>query len=141
MTTIELTPIPASRDRTRPDLVMALQGSWRGRMTDTHGNAESFNLEREAMDHYVPGQVFVFTTPTGIAAGMRLLEAGDRAFVALIGPYFDPSEATMVVTVLEGCSEPGRLMGTFHTRRYGWRNTLRSGHFSATLVEKVSRAA
>jgi len=110
-------------------------------MTDTHGNAESFNLEREAMDHYVPGQVFVFTTPTGIAAGMRLLEAGDRAFVALIGPYFDPSEATMVVTVLEGCSEPGRLMGTFHTRRYGWRNTLRSGHFSATLVEKVSRAA
>jgi len=47
----------------------------------------------------------------------------------------------MVVMVLEGNGEPGRLTGTFHTRRHGWRNTLRSGHFSATLVEKVSRAA
>ena len=122
-------------------MVIALQGSWRGRMTDTHGNAESFNLEREALDHYVPGQVFLFTTPTGVAAGMRLLEAGDRAFVALIGPYFDPSVAAMVVTVLEGSGDAGRLEGTFHTRRYGWRNTVRSGHFSATLVEKVSRAA
>ena len=141
MTTIELTPIPTSRAATRPDMVAALQGSWRGRMTDTRGETESFNLEREALDHYVPGQVFLFTTPTGVAAGLRLLEASDRTFVALIGPYFDPSEATMVVTVLEGTSESGRLSGSFHTRRYGWRNTLRSGHFSATLAEKVSRAA
>ena len=93
------------------------------------------------MNHFVPGQVFLFTTPTGIAAGMRLLEAGERAFVALIGPYFDPSEAAMVVTVLEGTCEPGRLTGEFHTRRYSWRDTLRSGHFTATRVGKISRAA
>jgi hypothetical protein len=140
-TTIDLTHIPTSRDETGQVVVSALSGSWRGRLTDARGAAESFNLEREAHDHYVPGQVFLYTTPTGIAAGMRLLEAGDRAFVALIGPYFDPTEGAMVVTVLEGTTESGRLTGTFHTRRYNWRTTLRSGHFTATRVEQISRAA
>ena len=140
-TMIDLTHIPTSRDETRQDLVSVLNGSWRGRLTDARGAAESFNLEREAVDHYVPGQVFLYTTPTGVAAGMRLLEAGDKAFVALIGPYFDPTEAAMVVTVLEGTTESGGLSGTFHTRRYNWRTTLRSGHFTATRVEQISRAA
>ena len=140
-TMIDLTHIPTSRDETRQDVVSVLNGSWRGRLTDARGAAESFNLEREAIDHYVPGQVFLYTTPTGVAAGMRLLEAGDKAFVALIGPYFDPTEAAMVVTVLEGTTEPGGLSGTFHTRRYNWRTTLRSGQFTATRVEQISRAA
>ena len=141
-TTIDLTPIPSHRDESSTQSVIgALSGAWRGRLTDNHGTAESFNLEREAVDHYVPGQVFLFSTPTGIAAGMRLLEAGERAFVALIGPYFDPAEATMVVTVLEGTIEPDRLTGEFHTRRYNWRDTLRKGQFTATRTGKVSRAA
>jgi hypothetical protein len=140
-TTIDLTHNPIASDETMQDVVASLSGSWRGRLTDAHGEAESFNLEREAIDHYVPGQVFLYTTPTGIAAGMRLLEAGERAFVALIGPYFDPNEAAMVVTVLEGTTESGRLTGTFHTRRYNWRTVLRSGHFIATRVEQISRAA
>ena len=140
-TTIDVTPIAAQSHETGSEVVAALAGSWRGRLTDAHGAAESFNLEREAIDHYVPGQVFLFTTPTGIAAGMRLLEAGDRAFVGLIGPYFDPAEGAMVVTVLEGTAEPGRLVGTFHTRRYNWRTTLRSGRFTATRVDHISRAA
>jgi hypothetical protein len=141
-TTVNPTPIPVDRDdATRHEVVEALAGSWRGRLSDARGGAESFNLEREALDHRVPGQVFLFTTPTGIAAGMRLLEANERTFVALIGPYFDPAEGGMVVTVLEGTCEPGRLSGTFHTRRYNWRDTLRTGHFIAARVEKVSRAA
>ena len=141
-TTLNPTPLPVQRNETtRHEVVAALSGSWRGRMTDARGGAESFNLEREALDHRVPGQVFLFTTPTGIAAGMRLLEANDRAFVALIGPYFEPTEAAMVVTVLEGTYEPGRLTGTFHTRRYNWRDTLRTGQFTAARVEQVSRAA
>lgn len=141
MKTIDLTSTTEPHTENRQEVVAALQGSWRGWMTDGRGTAESFNLERETVDHYVPGQVFLFTTPTGIASGMRLLEAGDRAFVALIGPYFDPTEAAMVVTVLEGTCEPGRLEGTFHTRRYNWRHTLRSGQFTATRVEQISRAA
>lgn len=140
-TTTDLTCIPATCDETGRDVVAALSGSWRGRLTDARGAAESFNLEREAINHYVPGQVFLYTTPTGVAAGMRLLEASDKAFVALIGPYFDQAEATMVVTVLEGTCEPGRLTGTFHTRRYNWRTTLRSGLFTATRAEQISRAA
>ena len=141
MKTIDLNSTTEPQSESRQEVVAALQGSWRGRMTGGRAAAESFNLERETVDHYVPGQVFLFTTPTGIASGMRLLEAGDRAFVALIGPYFDPVEAAMVVTVLEGTCEPGRLEGTFHTRRYNWRDTLRSGQFTATRVEQISRAA
>jgi hypothetical protein len=140
-TTIDVLPIEAPRSGIMSDVVAALAGSWRGRLTDAQGAAESFNLEREAVDHYVPGQVFLFTTPTGIASGMRLLEAGEHTFVGLIGPYFDPSEGAMVVTVLEGTTEQGRLVGTFHTRRYNWRTTLRSGEFTATRAEQVSRAA
>jgi hypothetical protein len=140
-TTIDVMPIEAPGPGTMSDVVAALAGSWRGRLTDAHGAAESFNLERETVDHYVPGQVFLFTTPTGIASGMRLLEAGERSFVGLIGPYFDPAEGAMVVTVLEGAMEQGRLVGTFHTRRYNWRTTLRSGKFTATRAEQVSRAA
>jgi hypothetical protein len=140
-TMIDVMPMAGPDQETQPDVMASLSGSWRGRLTDTYGAAESFNLEREAVDHFVPGQVFLFTTPMGIAAGMRLLEAGERAFVGLIGPYFDPVEGAMVVTVLEGTTEPGRLVGTFHTRRYNWRNTIRSGHFTATRVDQISRAA
>ena len=135
-TTIDLNTVPPHNDK----VVTALAGSWLGRLQDAQGAAESFNLEQESLER-VPGQVFLYTTPTGVAAGMRLLEASDRSFVALIGPYFDPAEGAMVVTVLEGGCEPGRLEGTFHTRRYNWRDTIRSGRFSATRVEKVSRAA
>ena len=141
MTAIHPTPIPTTRDDARTDVVGALHGSWRGRLTDSQGTAESFNLERESPDHYVPGQVFVFTTPTGVAAGMRLLDASEKAFAALIGPYFDPAEGTMVVTVLEGTCESGRLTGSFVTRRHSWRDIIRSGHFTATRVENISRAA
>lgn len=140
-TTLNPTPLPVTPDTSRHEVIQALAGSWRGRLTDTRGNAESFNLEREVLDHRVPGQVFLYSTPTGVAAGMRLLEASERSFVALIGPYFDPAEGALVVTVLEGTIEPGRLSGTFHTRRYNWRETLRTGQFTATRVEKVSRAA
>ena len=138
-TTTDVTHI--AQHESNQEVVAALAASWRGRLTDAKGASDSFNLEREAIDHYVPGQVFLFTTPTGIAAGMRLLEAGERAFVGLIGPYFDPAEGAMVVTVLEGTAEPGRLVGTFHTRRYNWRTTLRSGHFTAARVGQISRAA
>jgi len=140
-TTFDQTPIAAPHDATRQDVLAALNGSWRGRLTDARGAAESFNLQREEIDRFVPGRVFLFTTPTGIAAGMRLLEAGERAFVALVGPYFDPAEGAMVVTVLEGTTEPGRLVGTFHTRRYNRRTTLRSGQFTAARADQVSRAA
>ena len=67
-TTIDVLPIEAPGTRTMADVVAALAGSWRGRLTDAHGAAESFNLEREAIDHYLPCQVFLFTTPTGIAS-------------------------------------------------------------------------
>lgn len=139
MTAIHPTPLP-TRDAAT-DIVAALHASWRGRLIDSRGSTESFNLERETADLYVPSQVFVFTTPSGVAAGLRLLDATDKAFAALIGPYFDPVQGTMVVTVLEGTFDADQLTGTFQTRRYQWRDTVRSGHFTATRAEKISRAA
>jgi hypothetical protein len=109
-------------------------------MTDDHGSAESFNLEREAVDHYIPGQVFLYTTPTGVAAGMRLLEASEHSFVALIGPYFDPIEAAMVVTVLEGTCEPGRLQGEFHTRRRTLHRYSRRERFASRVNTGAPRS-
>jgi len=60
-----------------------------------------------------------------------------RFYFALVHAFV----ATMVVTVLEGTTEPGRLVGTFHTRRYNRRTTLRSGQFTAARADQVSRAA
>jgi hypothetical protein len=141
-TTLPRTTHPAQgATQTVQDIVAVLSGSWRGRLTDQNGAVESFNLERESDELRVPGQVFLFTTPRGIAAGLRLLEASEKSFAALIGPYYDPEHGAIVVTVLEGSADGHGLTGTFHTRRYHWRDTLRCGVFTATRAEQVSRAA
>ena len=143
-TTIHFTPIsPAPTDSPRrPDVVAALSGAWRGRLTDTGGHTESFNLQPNgATGHRVRGQFLQFTTPAGLAAPVRLLEAGERVFVALIGPYFDPAAGTFVVTVLEGAQDEGVIEGTFHTRPHSGRETLRSGRFTAARADPAHRAA
>jgi hypothetical protein len=132
---------PARRAGARPDAVVELSGAWRGRLVDTCGDAESFNLERDASDPRLPGQFHLFTTPAGLAAGARLLEAGERTFVVLIGPYLDPGSHRAVVTVLEGNLDAGGMGGEFHTRLHGGRETVRQGRFTATRTEKVTRAA
>ena len=113
-TTIDFTPVSGHRDETtRQDVVAALTGSWHGRLTDVRGSAESFNLEREAVDHYVPGQVFLFTTPTGIAAGMRLLEANEHTFSLPANPAGEEFEAAWqdaANRVLNGQQQPDEAM-------------------------------
>jgi hypothetical protein len=74
-------------------------------------------------------------------AGARLLEASDRTCVVLVGPYFDPATQATVVTILEGAHEPGWLEGTFCTRQHGDRMVVRTGRFTATRIEPVTRAA
>ena len=126
---------------TRPDPVEDLAGAWHGLLIDAVGNAESFNLQRDARDHRLPGQFQLFSTPDGVMAGARLLEASDRTVVVLVGPYLDPETAIPVVTVLEGAHEAGSMEGTFHTRRHGDRETVRMGRFTATRTGSVTRAA
>lgn len=138
------TPLPPSRtDATRrPDAVAALSGAWRGRFTDETGSQAGFTLHRDASpDASVAGRFLFFSAPGIAPTGVRLLEANERAFVALIGPYFDPRENGEVITVLEGVRVGGRLEGTFHTRLHRWRETLHAGCFIAHRADTVHRAA
>jgi hypothetical protein len=125
----------------RPDPVGDLASAWSGRLVDENGRAESFNLQRDGSDHRLPGQFQLFTTPCGLMAGARLLEAGEHTFVVLVGPYLDPNAGIPVVTVLEGAHHQGTMEGTFHTRRHGDRETVAAGRFTATRSTRVTRAA
>jgi hypothetical protein len=143
-TKFAFTPIPPARTDAgnRPTLVSALAGTWRGRFVDEHGTAETFTLLRDAsIDAAVAGRFLFFSTPRVAPTGVRLLEANDRAFVALVGPYFDPRENGDVVTVLEGVRHGDVIEGTFHTQLHNWREPLRSGRFVARRADTRTRAA
>jgi hypothetical protein len=138
------TPLPPARPDAplRPSAVDALAGTWRGAFIDESGTIDSFTLLRDAsVDAAVAGRFLFFASPRVAPTGVKLLDANDKAFVALIGPYYDPRENTDVVTVLEGVRSGGEIAGTFYTRTHAWRETVRSGRFNATRVGTVHRAA
>jgi hypothetical protein len=137
------TPLPpVSGDANRPALAAALSGTWRGRLVEENGYAESFTLLRDAsVDAVVAGRFLFFATPRISPTGVKLLDANDRAFVALIGPYFDQSVNDDVVTVLEGVRNGNVLEGMFYTRNNRRRETVRSGRFVARRAEPANRAA
>ena len=138
------TPMPPSRRDagSHAGPVEALAGTWRGILTDSSGVTDKFTLLRDgSVDAAVTGRFLFFATPTVAPTGVRLLEANDRAFVALIGPYYDPRENANVVTVLEGLRTGSAIQGTYYTRRHSWRETVRSGQFIATRADAATRAA
>lgn len=137
------TPLPPSRsDARRPSAVAALAGNWRGELIDEHGSREAFTLLRDgSSDAAVAGRFLFFVTRHVAPTGIKLLEASNTSFVALIGPYFDPRENGEVVTVLEGIRRGSTIEGTFYSRLHGWRETFRSGHFTATRTDSANRAA
>ena len=128
------TPIPPSRRQaSRPQIVSELSGLWRGRMIADDDSVTPFTLIRDAsIDAAVAGRFLFFTTRDVPPTGVKLLEAAQSTFVALVGPYFDPTENAEVVTVLEGRRVGAEVTGDFGTRLVrGWRR-VRSGRFSAT---------
>jgi hypothetical protein len=138
------TPIPPARNETsdRPAAVDALAGTWRGRLCDENGVTDTFTLLRDgSVDASVVGRFLFFSTPTIAPTGVRLLDANDRAFVALIGPYYEPRENADVVTVLEGIRQGSVIEGSFYTRLHNWRDTIRRGRFTAKRVDSAHRAA
>ncbi|HSA54459.1 MAG TPA: hypothetical protein VLE53_02090 [Gemmatimonadaceae bacterium] len=142
-TKFAFTPIPPSRnDAQRPRGVPALAGTWQGRFIDQDGATEAFTLLRDAsVDAAVAGRFLFFSTPSVAPTGVRLLDANEHAFVALVGPYYDAREHAEVVTVLEGVRNGTVLEGTWYTRLHNWRETLRSGRFVARCIESAHRAA
>lgn len=137
------TPLPPSRsDARRPAEVAALAGTWRGEMVDEAGNREAFTLLRDGSnDAAVAGRFLFFVTRDVSPTGVKLLEASNASFVAMIGPYFDPREDGEVVTIFEGHRDGTTIEGTFYSRLHGWRDTLRSGRFSAKRADTAHRAA
>ena len=137
------TPFPPSRsDARKPSEVAALAGTWRGDLVDDAGITDSFTLLRDgSSDAAVAGRFLFFVTRDVAPTGIKLLEAANSCFVALIGPYFDPREDSDVITVFEGLRRGSTIEGTFYSRRHGSRETIRSGHFRATRVDAVNRAA
>jgi hypothetical protein len=126
----------------RPAAVDALAGTWRGCFTDSEGGSDTFTLLRDgSVDAAVVGRFLFFSNPRVSPTGVKLLEANDRAFVALIGPYFDPRENADVVTVLEGIRSGDTIDGTYYTRLHNWRDILRSGRFTASRADRAHRAA
>jgi hypothetical protein len=137
------TPLPIDRNAVRkPSAVAALAGTWRGETIDAQGSREAFTLLRDgSSDASVAGRFLFFATRDVSPTGVKLLEASESSFVALIGPYYDPRENAEVVTVFEGTRKGMGIEGTFYTRVHGWRDMIRSGTFSAVRLGNANRAA
>ena len=142
------TPLPPSRadmraEAHKPAAVAALAGNWRGEMVvDGSGDRVPFTLLRDrSSDAAVAGRFLFFATRDVAPTGMKLLEASSNTFVALVGPYYCPRENADVMTIFEGVRCGKKMDGTFYTRVQNWRDTVRSGHFSASQADSSTRAA
>ena len=138
------TPLPPSRRDARTGAPLgALVGNWRGEMTlDGTEERVPFTLLRDhSHNAAVAGRFLFFATKDVAPTGMKLLEAANATFVALVGPYYCPRENSDVLTVFEGTRNGETIEGTFYTRVQNWRNTLRSGRFTATRADSSTRAA
>ena len=133
------TPLPPARGSlpARPAILNALSGLWRGQLMASDAEVSTpFTLIRDASaDASVVGRFLFFSTRDVPPTGVRLLEASGSSFVALVGPFFDPTENAEVVLILEGRRVENRVMGKFNTRLVrGWRRG-RTGKFFATRGE------
>jgi len=138
------TPLPTSRADVsrRPESVAALSGTWRGQFVEENGATRPFMLLRDnSVDASVIGRFLFFSTTDVAPTGVRLLEASQRSFVALIGPYYDPRENADVVTVIEGTRDGNSMEGRYYTRIPSWKEPVRRGEFTAKRADMSHRAA
>jgi len=136
------TPLPPARNDSDPVGVRALAGTWRGNFVDESGVVRPFTLVRDSSpDASVAGRFLFFVAADVQPTGVRLLDANERAFVALIGPYYDPRENTEVITVLEGLRTGSRIDGSYYTKLPQWKGTVRRGQFTALRADRANRAA
>jgi hypothetical protein len=138
------TPLPPSSASTlrRPAIMQALSGLWRGHLMAADADVSTpFTLIRDASaDASVVGRFLFFSTRDVPPTGVKLLEASQSTFAALIGPYFDPTENAEVFTILEGRRVDRRISGRFTTRLARGRRSARSGRFVATRADLETRA-
>ena len=137
------TPFPPSNAGTlrRPAIMQALSGLWRGQLMASDAEVSTpFTLIRDASaDASVVGRFLFFSTRDVPPTGVKLLEASQSTFVALVGPYFDPAEDAEVFTIFEGRRVDYRISGRFTTRLARGRRPARSGRFVATRADLETR--
>jgi hypothetical protein len=111
----------------------ALAGVWRGHLMAADDDVSvPFTLIRDAsVDASVVGRFLFFMTKDVPPTGVKLLEASQSTFVAMIGPYFDPRENSDVVTVFEGRRIDSKIAGKFNTRLVRGYRQVRVGKFVA----------
>lgn len=136
-TSFAFTPIPPARGSFKPAIVSGLAGVWRGHLMAADGDVSiPFTLIRDAsVDASVVGRFLFFMTKDIPPTGVKLLEASQTTFVALVGPYFDPRENGDVVTVFEGRRVDGKISGKFNTRLVKGYRQVRAGRFVAVRGE------
>ena len=139
-TSFAFTPIPPARGNFRPPIMSALSGVWRGQLMAADENVSvPFTLIRDAsVDASVVGRFLFFMTKDVPPTGVKLLEASQSTFVALVGPYFDPHENGEVVTVFEGRRVDNKISGKFNTRLVRGYRQVRSGKFVAVRTETAT---
>ena len=131
------TPVPPARGAFKPPIMSALSGVWRGHLMGADEDVSvPFTLIRDAsVDASVVGRFLFFMTKDVPPTGVKLLEASQSTFVAMVGPYFDPRENNDVVTVFEGRRVDGKISGKFNTRLVRGYRQVRAGKFVAVRAE------
>ena len=101
-----------------PQVMANLSGLWQGTLFRAGDEAEtpfSLHQERERTEGAVVGQL-AFSGSEAAPANVQLLEASATTYVALVGPYYDPTSNAEMVTVLEARTTGDRLYGTYSVR-------------------------
>ena len=97
------------------DVAAALQGTWYGTV-DANDSVGAFSLTQlGSIDGTVVGRL-AFNGSVIAPAEVKLIEATDSSYVALVGPYFDPAADADVVSRIEGRVDGDKLEGTFYTQ-------------------------
>lgn len=115
-----------------PQVMRSLSGLWQGTLFRSGEEGKTpFSLlqEGDRARSAVVGRL-AFTGTQVAPADVQLLEASATTYVALVGPYYDPTSNAEMVTVLEARRAGDRLYGTYRARPVtGGRST--EGHFVA----------
>lgn len=135
------TPPPPARRHREDTTALPVSSEWHGEMIDDNGARSTFTLLRDDSATATSSNPFILIDQNGAVASVRLLEASNRAFVALVLPRGRKIEGRDEIIVLEGVRLGEQIAGRFISRSKGWRNVIRSGEFSANLVGSTVRAA
>lgn len=100
-----------------PAVATAISGVWKGEVALGGEGALPVTLvQGAALDGTVTGRLAFVSTPTA-PAEVKLLEATDSSYAAIIGPYYDAETNTDMIARIDARLRGGALEGTLTARR------------------------